>query len=137
MKEGTASLAAPCGLYCGICLDHMNAECHGCGCSCGQCAGKWHGERCLIAQCVHSGKLESCAQCKDLPCTRLIQFAVDPVWRTHAPCIENLRRRREIGTKAWLEEQEAHWQDESLRKAWISLYEECGRTWREQNQAGK
>lgn len=32
-------LALPCGLYCGICIDLANGECHGCGCGCGKCAG--------------------------------------------------------------------------------------------------
>jgi hypothetical protein len=132
MEEAkTASLAPPCGLYCGICIDYLNGECHGCACACNKCAGKWHDEHCLIARCAHSKQVESCAQCEDLPCTRLIQFTVDPVWRTHAPCIENLRRRKKIGTEAWLREQTAHWQDEGNRKAWISLYQECSRKWQE------
>ncbi len=134
-EKATASLAAPCGLYCGICMDHMSGECHGCGCSCNTCAGQWHAEHCAIAECAHSKGLESCSLCGDLPCTRLTQFTVDPVWRTHAPCIENLRRRKKIGTEEWLQEQETHWQDEDNRKAWIRLYRNCSHEWQKQQAA--
>jgi hypothetical protein len=131
-KTPVVCLAAPCGLYCGICPDCMDDECHGCGCTCGKCAGQRHEEGCAIAQCVGSWSLESCAQCEELPCTRLIQFTVDPIWRTHLPCIENLRRRGRIGTEAWLQEQEAYWRQERRRNRWISLFEECSRRWREE-----
>ena len=126
-------LAAPCGLYCAICGDRAAGECHACGCNCGHCAGTGHVEICAIAQCVRQRGLESCAACADLPCTRLIQFTVDPIWRTHAACIENLRRRRQIGTDAWLREQEAYWADTGARASWDTLSAECGAryaTWR-------
>lgn len=131
-QEQTASLAAPCGLYCGICTDHLDGLCHFCGCNCGKCAGKWHIEHCKIGECAHSRKLLSCAQCDELPCTPLIQFTVHPIWRTHLPCIENLRRQKKIGTESWLLEQKTYWQDEENRKAWISLYQECKRNREEQ-----
>lgn len=124
------SLAAPCGLYCGICGDRAKGECHGCGCDCGDCAGAAHAARCEIAQCAAGRKLESCAECKDLACTRLIQFCHHPIWRTHSPVIDNLRRRKAIGTAAWLSEQQAHWADEERRRAWLALGHECSDRWR-------
>ena len=130
-QDRPALLAPPCGLYCGICMDHVNGECHGCGCDCGKCAGTAHSENCAIAGCARSKGVESCAQCKELPCTRVIQFTVDPIWRTHAPCIENLRRRRQIGTDAWLREQRDYWSDERARQKWLAMYEECSRKARE------
>jgi hypothetical protein len=46
----------------------------------------------------------------------------DPVFLTSAPCIENLRRRKTIGTKKWVKEQEAYWADEdNLRKAHFAM----------------
>jgi len=126
-KDKKAFLAPACGLYCGICMDYVDGKCHGCGCKCGRCAGKWHIEHCGIAACAKKKGLESCADCADMPCTQLIQFTVDPIWRTHAPCIENLRRRKKIGTSAWLREQEAHWKDEGNRTKWLALYRECSR----------
>ena len=135
-EEGSVLLAPPCGLYCCICMDYINKVCHGCGCTCGACAGQWHDRHCGIAQCARSRKLESCAQCDDLPCTTLIQFTVDPVWRTHAPCIENLRHRKKIGKDAWLAEQAAHWKDEKNLEAWLDLYRECSRKWNEKQKSG-
>lgn len=119
--------AAPCGLYCGVCGDYANGVCHGCRCDCGKCIGQGHADICEIVQCVNSRKLESCADCKELPCTKLIQFTFHPVWRTHLPCIENLRRRKRIGTDAWIEEREAYWKDEKNLRAWKALGEECER----------
>jgi len=115
-----------CGLYCGICKGKADGECHGCGCSCGKCAGTAHRSSCAIARCAIGKGLESCADCRDLPCTRVIQFAMDPIWRTHSVCIENLRRRKAIGTAAWLKEQEEFWKaDKTAAKLWLALYAEC------------
>jgi hypothetical protein len=119
---------ALCGLFCGICKGKMDGECHGCGCTCGKCAGAAHRSSCAIAKCAAQKQLESCADCKDLPCTRLIQFAQDPVWRTHSVCLDNLRRRKAIGTAAWLQEQEGYWKDDAkARQKWLALYAECDR----------
>ncbi len=124
-------LAPACGLYCGICADHQSGECHGCGCDCGRCAGQAHAAQCATAHCAASRKIESCADCAELPCTKLIQFAFDPIWRTHGVCIENLRRRKQIGTARWLAEQAAYWKDEQARRGWAALYEECSVKWRQ------
>jgi hypothetical protein len=118
-------LAAPCGLYCGVCGDYVNGECHGCGCRCGRCAGDHHARSCDIAKCAKSKGFQTCAQCEDLPCTRVIQFTCDPVWRTHAACIEDLRRQKRIGVQAWLKEQETYWSDEGNRKRRLALHQEC------------
>jgi hypothetical protein len=108
---------APCGLYCGICDDLAAGDCAGCGsdCTCGQCAACWHHAHCKIVACVRGKGYRTCAECDDLPCTRLIEFAYDPIWRSHLPVIENLRRIRKIGAEAWLAEQAAYWQDDERR----------------------
>jgi hypothetical protein len=112
MLDNRSNLAAPCGLYCGVCSDFvLDGVCHGCGCDCGQCAAGPHRRACHIYRCVTERELGSCAECDDFPCTRIIQFAYDPIWRTHLPVLENLRRIRRIGTEAWLDEQEAYWAD--------------------------
>ena len=134
MKNDNLQYLAPaCGLYCGICSDYVNEECHGCGCGCG-CAGKWHIEHCEIAECAKSRNLESCAGCEDLSCTLLIQFTNDPIWTTHSVCIENLRRRKKIGTVKWILEQKEYWSNENHCKKEIWQHDECGkkyRTWKE------
>jgi hypothetical protein len=121
------SLAAPCGLYCGACSDLLlDQVCHGCGCGCDQCAAEPHHEVCAIYRCCVLEKgLVACAECEELPCTRVIQFAYDPIWRTHRPIIENLRRMRRIGADAWLTEQAAYWADQRRLERWLDLHREC------------
>lgn len=137
MPSDRKKLAAPCGLYCGVCSDLvLDGVCHGCGCDCGQCAAGPHRRACDIYRCcVTERELETCAQCDGFPpvvvlqdncCTRIIQFAYDPIWRTHLPVLENLRRIRRIGVEAWLDEQEAYWADQRRRDRWLQLHKECG-----------
>lgn len=131
MRENTnrECLAAPCGLYCGICADNVvKKACHGCSCKCGQCAGDWHSDHCAISKCVSSKQIDSCADCDELPCTRLIQFTHDPIWTTHSVCIDNLRRRLRMGTEKWLEEQEEYFSDDSKRKREMIHHDKCAIT---------
>jgi hypothetical protein len=69
--------------------------------------------------------LVTCADCGEMPCTQVIQFACDPIWRTHRPVIENLRRIRRIGAEAWLAEQAVYWADERRLDRWVRLHKEC------------
>ncbi len=120
-------LAPACGLYCGVCADKISGQCHGCGCECGKCAGKWRHDHCEIHKCSKGRGLESCAACTDLPCTMLIQFAHDPVWTTHSVCIDNLKRRRKLGTSKWIDEQKNYWSDENRVKKETYHHDECAR----------
>ena len=123
-------LLAKCGLYCGICTDLLEEKCClGCGCDCEQCAAHWHHQSCEISLCVDEHGIETCADCPEFPCTKLILFANDPIWTTHRPVIENLRRIQVIGSARWLEEQAAYFSDPSKRKAWIWLHHENARIW--------
>ena len=127
-------LAAPCGLYCGNCSKLLlDKTCHGCGCDCGQCAAGPHRTACAIYRCCITAErgLEGCAECDDFPCTRIIQFAYDPIWRTHLPILENLRRRRRIGVEGWLDEQAAYWADQRRLDRWIQLHRECKAKYRQ------
>lgn len=124
-EAGDVKLAAPCGLYCGVCQERRKDRCHGCGCDCGRCAGKPHADYCGIAKCVRERGLKSCCECGEMPCTKLIQFTNDPVWQTHSACIENLRRQAKIGRAAWVEEQQEYWKDEKALHAWDAFGKEC------------
>ena len=129
MKD--ANLLAPCGLYCGICNDFAAGECAGCGsdCSCGSCVACWHHEHCAIYQCVAEKGYKTCAECEDLPCTMLIEFACDPFWRSHLPVIENLRRMKKIGYETWLAEQKEYWSNpEKLNRFRYSQSEYAARS---------
>jgi hypothetical protein len=121
LDDAKVVLAGPCGLYCGICSDYASGECHGCGCECGGCAARYHHAECEIYRCAQDRELASCAACDQLPCTALVQFAYDPVWLTHGPVIENLRRIRLIGPETWVEEQEAYWSDRQNAEKWNYL----------------
>ena len=133
MTDRRSNLAAPCGLYCGICRHNVVTEvCHGCGCGCGECAALAHGDACAVYRCcVGDRQLRSCAECEEFPCTRLIQFCYDPIWRTHLPILENLRRIRTIGVEAWLDEQAEYWSDQRRRERWLLLGGECEAKYRE------
>lgn len=111
-----AHRAAVCGLFCDACSTKAEGHCHGCGCECGKCAASNCRNHCSVYACAKQRGLMSCADCKELPCSKLIMHACDPLSLGHAPCIENLRRRRTIGTKKWIEEQEAYWADEDNLK---------------------
>jgi hypothetical protein len=126
MSNERRGLAAPCGLYCGNCTELLlDKACHGCGCDCGQCAAGPHHAACDIHHCVSAKGLRTCAECDDLPCTLLIQFAYDPIWQSHLPVLESLRRIRRVGVDAWLGEQEAYWADRRRLEGWLQLQREC------------
>ena len=120
--------AAPCGLYCGACIDNLvYKNCHGCNCTCEKCAAVEHHKSCNIYQCcVEQRKLKDCSECSDFPCTQLIHFCYSPIWQHHFHVLENLKRRKAIGTRKWLREQEGFWQDYPwYLNAWLWLQREC------------
>ncbi len=128
MREHTGNnLAAPCGLYCGACIDYLiYAACHGCGCECGECAASDHHKRCEIYKCC-SGHEDhaTCKDCRDLPCSKLIQFCYNPVWLHHLPIIENLRRQKAVGIGKWLNEQKEIWINDWHLQRWLWLQKTC------------
>ncbi len=145
-------LAAPCGLYCGICPDYEQGICHGCGCTCanpnkrmntneGQCAVQERHEVCPIYQCCVEAKgLRDCSACSDFPCVLFIHFTHDPLDRTHLPALMNLQRRRRLGLARWLQEERAFWQNEDNRCKWLEFrksLEDKGRAWAERKRRSK
>ena len=127
--------AGKCGLYCGICADLLLEKvCRGCGCMCKTCAAHWHHQSCPIFKCADEKGFTTCAECSEMPCTMLIQFANDPIWRTHLPAIENLRRIEKIGLDLWLEEQKDFFSDsEEVRKQEV-LHQTCSEEWKSFNE---
>jgi hypothetical protein len=126
LREGKFKLAAPCGLYCGVCSNYVDGTCHGCGCTANDCfAGKKH-VICSIYKCTLKKSIQDCSLCGDFPCTELIQFVYDPIMKTHLPAINNLERRRKIGVETWLKEQEDYWKNNANKfKEWIEFHKEC------------
>ncbi len=120
-------LAAPCGLYYGACIDYLvYKSCHGCSCICGKCDVLEHHKQCDIYKCcVERRGLKACSECKDFSCSLLVQFCYNPVWLHHLPVIENLRRRKTIGTERWLKEQKKVRKNKRYILRWIWLQKEC------------
>ncbi len=99
--------AAVCGTFCGHCGFSESKSCAGCLAQNGHMF--WGTcERYLC--CVEKRQLEHCGWCEDFPCH---WFDWNPEGVDEATFagnrernINNLLRRREVGTKAWLEELE-------------------------------
>jgi hypothetical protein len=108
------AIAMPCGLYCGVCPEYLAERCKGI------CKGS-----CPTGACVRDRGLDSCADCEELPCTKLIMLACDPIYLTGAANLANLRRRRRIGTEAWIAEQAEYWADERKRERWAKIIAHC------------
>ena len=126
----STEFVAPCGLYCGVCLDRVvNKVCHGCGCTCGACAGQWHHEHCDISQCTVKRRIETCADCDDFPCSRLIKFTFEPCGENHRSVLENLRRIQKVGKARFLAEQEELFADDKARYSWAFAEHEAGERW--------
>jgi hypothetical protein len=136
LTEKERLAAPPCGLFCEACSEWTKGRCHGCGCDCGKCIGAAHARHCKMYACAKQKRAASCADCAEFACTKAIMHANDPIWRTHASCLENLRRRKVIGTKAWVAEQRKYWADkDNLRKQQF-LEAECKQRLQKLKQQG-
>lgn len=132
MDRELRNLAAPCGLYCGACSVHVarrrgdtwrlgriaeraaahrgrlvsleDMACEGClsdvrAIYCRECA---------LRRCVLNRGLTHCAYCEDFPCRQLSDFN-DDGRPHHGEALNNIRRQREMGVEAWVEEQIEKW----------------------------
>ncbi|MCL7451602.1 MAG: DUF3795 domain-containing protein [Anaerolineae bacterium] len=93
-------LAAVCGAYCGVCEAYRDNSCCGCAYALG-CTRR--GECAVFTCCVADRGLEHCGECIDFPCQVFMSHASPQVVakRYRALC-----RRVDVGTTAWLDEQE-------------------------------
>ena len=93
-------LASVCGRYCGACDAYLGGTC----CGCGYQLGKTRRGECPIFECcILLRGLEHCGLCMDFPCQVFVSHA-RPL--DVARLYKALRRRADIGTSAWLDEQE-------------------------------
>jgi hypothetical protein len=92
--------AAVCGQFCGGCDAFAEGICCGCGYQLGQTR---RGLCALFQCCIVERGLEHCGLCVDFPCELFLSHARPS---DVAQCYRNLIRRAEIGTLAWLDEQE-------------------------------
>ncbi|MCW3992246.1 MAG: DUF3795 domain-containing protein [Candidatus Bathyarchaeota archaeon] len=132
MNQDLRNLAAPCGLFCGACSVYVAGKrgdterleqiagraaarrgrqvsltdlaCDGClsdvtALYCGECA---------LRHCVLERGWAHCAQCPDFPCSQISDFN-DDGRPHHGEVLDNIRRLRDIGLDAWIEEQRGRW----------------------------
>ena len=107
-------LATACGLYCGEC-DFLGEQCAGCGPEQGKpfWTEQFGMDVCPIYGCCDDGKrLEHCGLCDGFPCESFTSLR-DPS-RSDEEFERSLRqreadlvRRKEIGTAAWLKEEDS------------------------------
>ncbi len=75
--------------------------------NCERCRGSldlhWSPE-CKIMLCAQNRNKKYCFQCEDFPCEILNEFSSDGISH-HKRTVENLKRMKEIGINAWIEEQ--------------------------------
>lgn len=133
-------LVAPCGLYCGVCGVYVassqgddklkekmgraygvtadKVECNGCmsGNLFGYC------QACGIRSCAGDKGYEGCHQCGDFPCGVIESF---PVPEGKKVILEQVPRWREMGTEAWVADQEQKHQCGSCGSAHIRGARRC------------
>ncbi|NPV90757.1 MAG: DUF3795 domain-containing protein [Firmicutes bacterium] len=99
-----ASLIAPCGMNCGICLGYLRDKNH-----CPGCRGmdNYKNVRCVIRKCEHRQKTESgfCSECGRFPCARMKQL--DKRYRTRyaMSMFANLIEIKEAGMDEFIRSQ--------------------------------
>lgn len=107
------NLAAPCGLYCGLCRQYLVREkdlfeekglkqgCEGCRKRFKKCAF-------IRRDCpqLRKNEMEFCFECKDFPCQNLKKLSKNYQERWKVNLIENLERIEKLGAQKWLKEQE-------------------------------
>ena len=132
-RQERQNLAAPCGVYCGACSAYVAfhrgnsgrleeiarsiAERQGwkvepddlaCeGCLSAELVATFC-RNCSIRACAFQKGLTHCAQCTDFACQRITDFNNDGI-RHHSEVLANIRRQKEVGVNAWLDEQEKRW----------------------------
>ncbi len=100
-----SDFAAVCGSFCGTC-EYLSKSCAGCLVQKGQMFwGVCERYQC----CVEEKKLEHCGWCEEFPC-RWFDWNPEELDETtfadnREKAVNNLLRRREVGTEVWLEEQ--------------------------------
>jgi len=105
-----ASMMAPCGMNCGICVAHLRKDnrCAGCLAEGGQ--KQKHCLVCSIKTCdKRSEDATFCFDCVKYPCSRLKQL--DTRYRTkyHMSMLENLDHIRELGLDQFMVIENTRW----------------------------
>ena len=107
----TATMIAPCGMNCTLCIGHLRQRkpCPGCHGEDAQKPG--HCVTCRIVHCEELAKTDSafCYACNSFPCPRLKRL--DKRYRTKygMSMLENLRQIEQAGLEAFLANERVRW----------------------------
>ena len=106
------NLASPCGIYCGTCRAYLLKKkdmleqrgykqgCDGCRIRFKKCT--WFRKKCSK---LWKKEVEFCHECEEFPCDNFDRLQEIYLERYSVDMIGNLKRMKEIGAKAWLQEQ--------------------------------
>ena len=110
-KSLRATLIAPCGMNCGVCIAHLRLinQCMGCN-----AAGADAAKHCLVCHIKNCDEIRAagrrfCFECASFPCARLRQL--DKRYRTkyRMSMIENLESIRELGLRRFVGLEKERW----------------------------
>ncbi|MCK4531071.1 MAG: DUF3795 domain-containing protein [Candidatus Marinimicrobia bacterium] len=106
-----ASMIAPCGMNCHICIGHLREKNQCAGCNENRKKQVEYRSRCTITNCEKLAATESgfCYDCPTYPCARLKQL--DTRYRTNygMSMLENLAFIRDEGMDAFLAHEDKRW----------------------------
>lgn len=111
MNKVNATLIAPCGMNCALCVAHQRdkKQCQGCN-------GENHTKpnhciKCVIKNCsvIKSNQSGMCYECDKLPCARLKQLDARYKKNYQMGMIENLKFIKEHGMDSFLKHEAERW----------------------------
>ena len=119
--ESKKELAAPCGLYCGVCGVYVAHKDNNLklkerlttvfnvgidGLKCKGCLSNElfeHCKTCQIKSCTIEKGIEGCHQCDDFPCPFIDNIRMDIARKV---VLRSVPARRKLGTNQWMEEED-------------------------------
>jgi hypothetical protein len=109
--KSTASLIAPCGMNCGICMAYLREKNKCPGCRFFHAKEPVSIARCKIKNCdvIQKGKIKYCFECDHVPCDKLKHL--DKRYRTkyNMSMIENLEAIKNFGIRKFLKNENVRW----------------------------
>jgi len=106
-----ATLIAPCGMNCGICMAYLRKKNKCPGCANVDPYLRSYRRRCVIRNCetIKSNQSGFCYECADFPCKRLKQLDKRYTTKYHMSMLENLEMIKNEGIAALLTREEEKW----------------------------